>query len=177
MELSVAVSLIEKAIDQIKDGQVWADLGAGNGLFTTALLNILPEGSTVYAVDKDRAVLQIKSEHKNKTLKTSVLDFVKENLQIVKLDGILMANSLHFVKDKSAFIEKISDIMKPDARIVVVEYDMDQPNRWVPFPMSYNGLRKFGEEAGLKVSEKLKRVPSVYQRAEIYSARLTRALK
>jgi ubiquinone/menaquinone biosynthesis C-methylase UbiE len=171
MELSVAISLIEKAVDQTTSTQVWADLGAGNGLFTNALLSILPEESTVYAVDKDPGVLQLKSKQRGKTLKTIVVDFVKENLQIVKLDGILMANSLHFVKDKSAFITNISAAIKPGANIVVVEYDMDTPNHWVPFPMSFDTLKRFGNTTGFDV-EKLNSVPSVYQRANIYSALL-----
>ena len=36
----------------------WADLGAGDGAFTLALADLLPEGSTIHAIDRDRSALE-----------------------------------------------------------------------------------------------------------------------
>ena len=35
----------------------WADLGAGAGAFTLALAELLPAGSAIYAIDRDRGSL------------------------------------------------------------------------------------------------------------------------
>jgi precorrin-6B methylase 2 len=37
--------------------QTWADLGCGAGAFTLALASLLPAGSTIHAMDRDRAAL------------------------------------------------------------------------------------------------------------------------
>jgi|GEM_PF-6785554 hypothetical protein len=53
MELQNAINLIVKGINERKTSQVWADLGAGSGLFSRALSALLAPGSTIYAVDKN----------------------------------------------------------------------------------------------------------------------------
>lgn len=53
MNAADAIKLIEKGItgDEL---QLWADLGCGSGTFTRALASLLPVGSKVLAVDKER---------------------------------------------------------------------------------------------------------------------------
>ncbi len=51
------ISLIRQAIP-VTWG-VWADLGSGEGAFTLALADILPEKSIIYSIDKDPASLEI----------------------------------------------------------------------------------------------------------------------
>ena len=40
-------------------------------------------------------------------VKTIESDFVHDDLNLENLDGILMANALHFVRHKKSFIEKM----------------------------------------------------------------------
>src|SRR5688572_7114819 len=108
MELSVAVSLIEKGIDKSSAAQKWADLGAGKGLFTYALASILPQQSSVVAIDKlPETLAGIVSRVTGVTISSLTKDFIEEDLGSQMFDGILMANSLHFVNDKPGFMQKL----------------------------------------------------------------------
>src|SRR5687768_4246729 len=114
MELSVAIGLIEQGVDKTFTPQVWVDLGAGRRLFTRALADILPGGSTVYAIDKSATALkEIELLSSTVTLKKVQTDFVREEFVPEPPDGILMANALHFVENKIAFIKKIRKKLQP----------------------------------------------------------------
>ena len=83
-------------------GGVWADLGAGRGAFTLALAEALGEGGVIYAVDKKgRALDQLRREMERRfpqaELHTLAGDFTRP-LDLPPLDGVIMANALHFVK-------------------------------------------------------------------------------
>ena len=86
------------------------------------------------------------------------------------LNGILMANSFHYVKDKNTFIKKIEKNLKLEGSFIIVEYDMDNSNPWVPYPLSFNSLKKFFEKFRYTSITKLNEHPSMYRRANIYSA-------
>ena len=59
MQISIAIALLEKGPDPSISHQTWADLGAGNGLFTRALRTILGDKSTIYAIDKNAEALEM----------------------------------------------------------------------------------------------------------------------
>ncbi len=170
MDLTVAIRLIEKGISKTQSSQIWADLGAGHGLFTSALSTCLPAGSFIYALDKDGAALRkINIESKEITLKTIQQDFTQEVIGVEQLDGILMANSLHFVKDKSSLLEQLRNNIAASGRLIMVEYDMVKSSPWVPYPVNYAALKKLATGVGFTHVTKLGEVPSVYNRAMIYS--------
>jgi len=172
MELDTATKLIQGGISENAGYQVWADLGAGTGLFTVALTNILSDGSTVYAVDRDsRSLQKIKIQHKGITLKKISADFSDANFEIEPLDGILMINSLHFIRDKDPLFRQLKSRLKPSGRMVVVEYNTDIPNPWVPYPISLERLERLTEPYFGSIA-KMMEIPSSYGRATIYSARL-----
>lgn len=170
MELAVAIGLIEKGVDKTPAPQVWADLGAGKGMFSRALATLLHEGSTVYAVDKSSASLAAIELHSpSVTLKKIQQDFIQE-LPPEPLTGILMANALHFVENKIAFIKKIRKKVGSTGRVIIVEYDLQVANAWVPYPIHFAALEKLARDAGFTTISRMGEVPSLYSRANIYSA-------
>src|SRR5258708_3405161 len=119
------------AIEMFADGRLgalgpatWADLGSGSGTFTLALAHELAAGSVVHAMDRDgRALQRIPPAHHGVRITTHRGDFTTEPWPFGDLDGILMANSLHFVRDQSAFIQRCAPHMRPQRRFLIVEYD------------------------------------------------------
>src|SRR4051794_28233962 len=95
------VGLIRAGIEGA--GPRWLELGAGEGAFTLALADLLGPGGDILALDRDRGALRRLEEEMGRRapeteLRTSVEDF-REALPIGPFDGVLAANSLHFVDD------------------------------------------------------------------------------
>jgi hypothetical protein len=92
-------------------------------------------------------------------------------LALPVLDGLLAANSLHFVgRDRQvAVIAALAAHLRPDGRFVVVEYDADHGNPWVPHPFSYPSWERLAIAAGLVETRRLGRRPSRFLGA-IYAA-------
>ncbi len=86
------------------------------------------------------------------------------------LDGILLANSLHYVEDQPAFIRACESHMKSRRRFLIVEYDTMEASPWVPYPVGKARLTRLFEGAGYRSVRVLRSRPSIYRRAPIYSA-------
>lgn len=157
--------------DGVTPGGVWADLGAGSGAFTLALADLLGPGAEVIAVDRDRGALRDLERALRSggaTVRTLVADFTKPQ-GLASLDGIVMANSLHFVRDKAPVLSLVRGMLKPSGRLLLVEYDADSGNPWVPHPLSFDTWRALADANGFTGTRKLASVPSRFLHA-IYCA-------
>ena len=106
-------------------GGVWADLGAGSGAFTLALAELVGPAADIYAVDRDGAALRA-NEHAMQRfgalagpdavprVEYRVADFA-EPLQLYELDGIVMANALHFQRDQPAVVSSVRKLVCVEA--------------------------------------------------------------
>ena len=159
MQLMQAVELIKHPVDATQNR--WADLGCGDGLFTNALSQLLVKDSLIYAVDKNRRALSKISIKDDIQLKQLELDFVKDKLPFDNLSGILMANAFHYVKNKDAFVQKCIGCLSDDGYFLIVEYDRDVSNPWVPYPVSFVALQNLFLSFNYTV-RKLRQVPSRY---------------
>jgi len=102
------------------------------------------------------------------SVRYQVADFTQP-LDLPPLDGLLMANSLHFLRDKAPTLRRLVALLKPGGRLVLVEYNADRGNRWVPYPLSYETWRGLAERCGLEGTRLLATVPSRFL-GEIYAA-------
>jgi trans-aconitate methyltransferase len=169
MRPEVALQLIEPGVERTNTKQIWADLGAGNGLFTHALSRLIRAGSMIYAVDMNVARMSSISLWEQVTLKIIQSDFIRGEWSTEPLNGILMANALHFVKEKESFLKKLKERLTPGGRLLIVEYEMDKGNTWVPYPISFQKLSNLASGCDFLSVKKLKEVPSVYEGRMIYS--------
>lgn len=152
----------------------WADLGCGTGTFTLALADLLSPGSTIHAMDRDGSVLRrIPPEHQGVSITTHRGYFTNHTWPFANLDGILMANSLHYVDNQAAFIRSCERRMTVPRRFLLVEYDTDESSRWVPHPVSLKTLTSLFTDAGYSSITMLRSRPSVYRRAALYAAMVT----
>jgi trans-aconitate methyltransferase len=168
---------LQDAIEMLADSGVealgpttWADLGCGVGTFTLALAGLLATGSTIHAMDRDTAALRkIPSAYSGVRITTHRGDFTDRTWPSADLDGILMANSLHYVADQPTFIRACEARMTARRRFLIVEYDTSEASRWVPYPVSQSRLTDLFEPAGYSIAV-LRSRPSVYRRAPLYAA-------
>jgi ubiquinone/menaquinone biosynthesis C-methylase UbiE len=165
------VELLRKGVNQV--GGVWADLGAGDGAFTLALADLIGGTGTIYAVDREQGALRrltgvMRREFPQVDLHCLVGDFTRP-LELPPLDGIVMANSLHFTNKKKESLTQIRGYLKLLGKLLLVEYNSDRGNMWVPYPLSYPTWERLSHESGFQHTELLATYPSRFLR-EIYSA-------
>ena len=163
--------------DEVQGG-TWADLGAGTGVFTLALAERVGPGGRIYAVDQDqRALRELRDTLNEMTrgadrigpeIETLTADFAG-HLPLRDLDGILLANSLHFQKDACAVLRRLRRLVKPGGRVLVVEYDVQRRSPWVPFPLPAALFGTVAECAGLVRPRLIAERPSAYH-GHAYSA-------
>jgi ubiquinone/menaquinone biosynthesis C-methylase UbiE len=156
-------------------GLRWLELGAGRGAFTLALAELLGPDAEIVAVDRDAADLRrladaMAERFPATRLETMTADF-RDPIALGEepFDGLLAANSLHFVRDPAAVIDAVQLLLGPGARVVIVEYDSDSGNPWVPHPFSFETWQAIAERAGLANTRLVGRVPSRFLGA-IYAA-------
>ena len=186
-----AIALIDHPLLHAKSPVRWADLGCGDGTFTLALAALLPPGSTIEAIDLRPGIARQTTAGGVMIIPRSA-DFVADDLGLTGLDGILMANSLHYVRDKPALLQKLRACYREGASasggpdpaatpsiattamgkaLLLVEYDTDRPTpHWVPYPLSLAAATKLLPEAGWPHIQKLGSRPSAFGRSDLYAA-------
>lgn len=180
MNTSEAVALIEGAV-RGREG-TWADLGAGDGTFTRALGKLLAPNSRIYAVDRDAgAVAEL--ERWSASAADNVIPveadftgaFDLPELGGTLLDGMLLANALHFVQDADAVLTRLVALVRPGGRVVLVEYDQRAASRWVPYPIPIAHLPALAAAAGLSIPTVTATRSSAY-RGILYAAAADRLI-
>jgi trans-aconitate methyltransferase len=155
MKLAEAQELIKPGLDQDQITK-WMDLGCGSGLFTHALASLLVPGSYILAIDK--MPYSMAFDHSD-----VMIDFMQADMESLnvknKVDGILMANALHYIPHHLDFLSRCKTHLKVAGKMIIVEYDTNRSNPWVPFPVPYEQLRTIAIQIGVGV-KRLKEQPS-----------------
>jgi methyltransferase family protein len=160
MYISEATELIRTDRISGTQTQTWCDLGCGTGTFTLALATLLPPGSVIHAMDKHEASLaQIPDHYQDVTIHKEVVDLDRNKVSFPVLDGMLMANFLHYIEQQGAFVEKLQTISE---RLLIVEYDGRKASQWVPYPLGFSALQDLLLQQGFAEVTKIGSRPSRY---------------
>lgn len=167
MKIAQATSLLHTPLIEWARPQSWCDLGCGRGTFTTALAQLLAPGSTICAVDLDqRALEEIPDRYGRTEIRKMVGDLRSPSLRLPSVDGILMANALHFIREQHLFLRRLLSVTD---RFLIVEYEQSRPSMWGPYPVGFERLCELFSEVGVERVEKLTTRPSRFG-GTIYSA-------
>lgn len=154
-------------------GGVWADLGSGTGAFTLALADLIGPAGEIYSVDRDGGALREQERAMSARFPAMTVHYLTDDfarpLDLLPLDGIVMANSLHFLRDKERAVRLTRSYLKPGGRLIVVEYNVDRGNFAVPYPLSYATWEALARRSGFAETHRLATRPSRFL-GEIYSA-------
>lgn len=80
-----------------------------------------------------------------------------------------MANSLHYVRHKASMLDLVHSYLRPGGRLILVEYNADHGNMWVPYPLSYPTWEKLSQQQDFVSTRLLATIPSRFLR-EMYAA-------
>jgi len=159
-----ARTLLQPGVE--KAGGTWADLGCGDGIFTSALYTLLRPGSEIYAIDRSRRALQALARNFAESYPEAVVhpilaDFTHP-LSLPPLDGLIMANSLHFVRQKKPVLIRLAGLLRPGGRLIIVEYNATRGNYAVPYPLDEAGFLQLASEVGLSEPRIIAKIPSTF---------------
>lgn len=141
-------------------GRIWADLGAGRGTFTMALAMLLGPSGQVDALERDSGAVDAlerlaQRRDRDERARIEIIrgDFTTTRLARRDYDGILMANSLHYVPDaeQAPLLGRLATSLGAHGVLFVVEYDNRPRSRWVPFPISFDRLATVARDAALSL--------------------------
>ncbi|MCB8945030.1 MAG: methyltransferase domain-containing protein [Ardenticatenaceae bacterium] len=165
------VNLLRHGIPQ--PGGTWADLGAGHGAFTLALAELLGPTAVIHAIDKDQRALQQQTRLMSQQFPRTIVHYQTADftipLTLPPLDGIVAANTLHFVRHKNQTVQLWRSYLKTNGRLLIVEYNTDHGNHWVPHPFAYPTWQKLAAANGFTHTQLLATHPSRFL-GEIYAA-------
>jgi ubiquinone/menaquinone biosynthesis C-methylase UbiE len=160
-------------------GGTWADLGSGSGAFTLALAELIGPQGVIYSVDTDDRALADQARRMRSRFPETLVHYVSADftrpLTLPALDGIVMANSLHFHRKKAPIVEALRGLLKPGGRLLLVEYNTDRGNAWVPCPITFEAWEALAGRCGFVGTRKIGTRPSRFL-GEIYSAESTSPL-
>ncbi len=171
MKVVEAQQMIASATIFSETPSTWADLGCGSGVFTRALANQLSANSKIIAIDSEK---QTFPENIGNDVQTDFMlaNFEQENLLSPVLDGIMMANSLHYIKEKEEFLKKSQSYFKQKGRYLIIEYDTMKGNPWVPFPIDFQHLKTLFLNLGFEKVSRLGERTSKYGLGNLYAAQV-----
>jgi ubiquinone/menaquinone biosynthesis C-methylase UbiE len=158
-------------------GGVWADFGSGQGAYTLALAELLGPESTIYSVDKDESALRTQAKLMGEKFPAVKLTQIPADFTmpitpaLPPLDGLLLANTLHLFPEhqKPDIVRQLKRLLKPGGRLILVDYNADSGNSWVPYPLSFNTWQALALKFGFESVRQLGTYPSNFLK-EFYSA-------
>jgi ubiquinone/menaquinone biosynthesis C-methylase UbiE len=149
----------------IKKGSVVADIGAGIGYHVWRLADIVgPTGKVIGEDIQPDMIRMMKKNIDDRKLRNVELILGTSSdpkLQANTLDLVLMVDVYHEFSDPVAMMQRIRDALKPNGRVVLVEFRKEDPN--VPIQplhkMSVQDVRGELEPMGFKFQRSLEFLP------------------
>lgn len=107
----------------IQKGQNIVDFGSGGGYYSNKFANLVGSQGKVYAVDVNKDLLNyIKRKSKFNNIHTILYDGSNLNFDPKSIDIIFMRNVTHHLKKRANIFEKLSQFLKKNGKIVIIDY-------------------------------------------------------
>lgn len=170
------ISLLRDGVPA-SSGGIWADFGSGTGAFALALAELLGPAGQIYSVDQDRGALRTQERAMQRHFPETTIHYLTTDFsrpladKLPLLDGLVIANALHFqpYSAQARVVELLKGYLQPAGRFILIEYDTDRGNTWVPYPLAYRSWEKLAAQCGFAHTQLLATRPSYFLQG-IYAA-------
>jgi len=152
----------------VSSGHTLADIGCGTGFFSIPASQLVRETGLVYGIDISKemlASLQIKAKRKRiKNIKIRQSQEYQIPLEKQTLDFALLAFVLHEVSDRVKFLKNVAVYLKPDGRLILLEWKKKKAVEGPPFKdrISLRQMLYLAEKAHLKIKRRKDLNPQHY---------------
>jgi len=144
----------------VEKGQVILDFGCGVGHYTIPVAKVVGKEGKVYAVDKDREVLNrlmqtAKSERLKNIEPMNTQEELKIDLEDESVDVVLLYDVLHYMDQRRKILDEVRRVLKPDALLSVYpkHHKFDDP-LWTLANMGLEDVIKEIEKADFRIEKK-----------------------
>ena len=170
---------------KLEAGGVVADIGCGTGYYARKIAKEVGDSGKVYGVDIQPEMLEYLKEYCTKEGVTNVVPVLGEtanpNLPAGSCDWMILADVYHEFQDPEPMLEAMRNSLKPDGRIVLLEYRLEGDSAAhikKDHRMSVEQVLAEWEPAGFELIERYEFLPSqhffVFRKAPMSSAPETR---
>ena len=143
---------------RIRKGATVADIGAGSGYITIRMAKIVGPMGKVYASDIQSGMLTLLQQNVTKAKLDNVVPVLGSlddpKLPADSIDLAIMVDVYHEFSEPQKMLQRIRESLKPDGRLVLLEYRAEDPN--VPIlkdhKMSKAQVKQEVEHEGFKQS-------------------------
>lgn len=162
----------EKTLDLmgLKDGDVVADLGCGNGYYTLRLAKRVAPTGRVLAVDIQQGMLD--------QLKARMTEAGVTNVELILgdpddpklprggVDWLLLVDVYHEFANPQAMLAKIREALAPGGKVVLLEYRKEQDPATISFPIPMDHKMSVEEvmgewiPAGFQLDQRVEMLPA-----------------
>jgi ubiquinone/menaquinone biosynthesis C-methylase UbiE len=120
----------------LKEGDIFIDIGAGNGFFSLPAAEIVGERGKVYSVDVEIDMLLDLKHRAQQAGLTDRIEICKSEENDANLhqnaDFMLFAYLFHEVEEKDKFLDNYLSFLKKGSRVVFIEWDPEKREEGPP---------------------------------------------
>jgi len=126
----------------LKDGDIVADIGCGNGFFTLRLAKEIGPHGVVFAVDVQQGMLDQLNKRQKELSVSSIYPilgrFEDPLLPPGKVDWILLVDAYHEFSNPKPMLARMKECLAPGGRVALVEYRGEQGSSKAAFPIPHD---------------------------------------
>lgn len=138
----------------LREDNIVADLGAGTGYYSVAAGKMVPRGK-VYAIEVQKDFLTM-IRNKVREAHLGNVEVIWGNIEKVDgtkirggiVDAVIASNVLFQVEDKDKFMEEVKRILKPQGKVLLIDWSADSFATSLKTAVPKNKAREMFERKG-----------------------------